>query len=169
MTEPLAWFGGRLATGLRDVTSDLGALDSRGFWAVLVTFEGAVTCARFDEVRRCALPERPWQGPARSTWRTSMDEPRYRAAVRHVRDLIAAGEVYQVNVCRVLEGGAAGRRRPRRAGRCAGRCPPRAARRPAGAAGARGGGGVGVAGALPVPPGPGGRVRADQGHRPRAR
>jgi len=103
MTEPLAWFGGRLATGLRDVTSDVGALDSRGFWAVLVTFEGAVTCARFEEVRRSALPRRPWRGPARSTWRTSMDEPTYRAAVRHVRDLIAAGEVYQVNVCRVLE------------------------------------------------------------------
>lgn len=103
MTEPLAWFGGRLATGLRDVTSDLGALDSRGFWAVLVPFEGAVTCARFEEVRRCALPRRPWQGPARPAWRSSMDELTYLAAVRHVRDLIAAGEVYQVNVCRVLE------------------------------------------------------------------
>ena len=37
---PLAWFGGRLATGLVDVTDDLAALDSAGWWAVVVTFEG---------------------------------------------------------------------------------------------------------------------------------
>ena len=37
---PLAWFGGTLATGLADVTRDPAALDSRGWWAVLATFEG---------------------------------------------------------------------------------------------------------------------------------
>ncbi|MDQ1601991.1 MAG: para-aminobenzoate synthetase component, partial [Actinomycetota bacterium] len=48
---PLAWFGGRLATGLVDVTDDLTALDTAGWWAVVVTFEGHVTCARFVDVR----------------------------------------------------------------------------------------------------------------------
>ena len=51
-----AYVGGRLATGLRDVTSDLGALDSSGFWVVVVTFEGEVTCARFADVRPASLP-----------------------------------------------------------------------------------------------------------------
>lgn len=37
---PLAVVGGRLATGLVDVTSDLAALDSTGFWAVVLPFEG---------------------------------------------------------------------------------------------------------------------------------
>ena len=53
---PLAWFGGRLATGLAEVTDDPAALDTGGWWAVVVTFEGRVTCARFDDVRDAPLP-----------------------------------------------------------------------------------------------------------------
>ena len=45
-----------LGTGLRDVTSDLGALDSEGFWAVVLPYSGAPVCARFDHVR----PATPW-------------------------------------------------------------------------------------------------------------
>ncbi|MBV8296264.1 MAG: hypothetical protein JO085_05455, partial [Acidimicrobiia bacterium] len=46
--DPLAVVGGRCFTGLRDVTSDLSALDSSGFWVVALSFEGDVACARFD-------------------------------------------------------------------------------------------------------------------------
>ena len=46
--EPAGWLGGRLATGLRDVTNDLGALDSAGRWAVCVSFEGQATLVRFE-------------------------------------------------------------------------------------------------------------------------
>ena len=49
-TESHGWFGGRLATGLVEVTDDLAALDSHGWWAVVVTFEGTVVCARFADV-----------------------------------------------------------------------------------------------------------------------
>ena len=42
-----AHVGGRLVVGLRESRNDLAALDEPGFWAVAVTFEGAVTCARF--------------------------------------------------------------------------------------------------------------------------
>ena len=102
-TSPLAVVGGRLLTRLMDVTSDLAALDSSGQWAVVVTFEGDVTCARFDSVR----PARPWPGPAwvgppRSAWRTSLDRHAFCAGVNAIRDAIAAGDVYQVNLCRVL-------------------------------------------------------------------
>ena len=98
----LASFGGVVATGLLDVTHDIEALDSAGWWAVAITFEGEALCARFADVRPRALPPTPWNGPPRSAWSSSMDRFAYTHAVEHVRDLIADGEVYQVNVCRVL-------------------------------------------------------------------
>lgn len=101
--EPLAVLGGRLLTGLRDVTADLGALDSTGFWAVVLPFEGVPVCARFADVRP-ARPwrGRPWQGPARDAWTTSLDAAQFAAGVQEVRAVIAAGGVYQVNLTRRL-------------------------------------------------------------------
>jgi para-aminobenzoate synthetase component 1 len=99
---PLAWFGGRLATGLVDVTDDLTALDTAGWWAVLVTFEGRVTCARFADVRDAALPAAPWPGVPTSAWSSSMSRAEYVEKVGLVRAGIAAGDFYQVNLCRVL-------------------------------------------------------------------
>jgi para-aminobenzoate synthetase component 1 len=100
--EPFAWFGGRLATGLADVTDDLSSLDGAGWWAVVVDFEGTVRCARFADVREAALPPGSWPGVALDTWSSSMSRERYVAAVGAVRDGIAVGDYYQVNVCRVL-------------------------------------------------------------------
>jgi para-aminobenzoate synthetase component 1 len=97
-----AYVGGRLATGLQDVTSDLGALDSSGFWVVVVTFEGAVTCARFSHVRPAPLPTGRWAGVDPGAWSTSLSAIAYQHAVEAVRAEIADGNVYQVNVCRVL-------------------------------------------------------------------
>ncbi|GLF96340.1 chorismate-binding protein [Streptomyces yaizuensis] len=102
---PLARFGPLVATGLRDVTSDPEALDSAGFWAVAADFEGALTCARFDRVHREAVPAAvpgQWRGPARDAWNSSLDRAGYTAGVRRIREHIAAGEVYQANLCRVL-------------------------------------------------------------------
>jgi para-aminobenzoate synthetase component 1 len=98
---PLAVVGGRLATELVDVTSDLAALDSSGFWAVVLPFEGPAVCARFAQVR----PARPWPGPAwkgpeHDAWTTSLDEAAFRAGVAEIRAAIAAGDVYQVNLTR---------------------------------------------------------------------
>ncbi len=100
--EPLAWFGGRLATGLVEVTDDLSVLDGGGWWAVVVDFEGRATCARFNETRTAPPPPGTWPGVAREAWASSMCRDTYGAAVARVRDEIAAGEVYQVNVCRTL-------------------------------------------------------------------
>jgi para-aminobenzoate synthetase component 1 len=101
--QPLAVVGGLLFTGLRDVTSDLGALDGEGWWAVVVPYEGVPVCARFDRVR----PARPWpgprwQGPAPGSWVSSLDRAAYERGVDAVREGIAAGDVYQVNLCRVM-------------------------------------------------------------------
>ncbi|MEU5086738.1 chorismate-binding protein [Streptomyces sp. NPDC021356] len=102
---PLARFGDRVATGLTDVTSDPAALDSTGFWAVAADYEGRLTCARFRDVRKEPVPAPApgaWRGPAAGDWTSSLDRAAYTAAVRRIRAHIAAGEVYQVNLCRVL-------------------------------------------------------------------
>ncbi|MEV4613643.1 chorismate-binding protein [Kitasatospora sp. NPDC049258] len=107
----MARFGGLLVTGLREVTSDPAALDSTGFWAVAHDFEGRLICARFDELRPDPTPPGGattgaagggWLGPHPDSWHSSLDRTAYTAGVRRIREHIAAGEVYQANLCRVL-------------------------------------------------------------------
>jgi para-aminobenzoate synthetase component 1 len=98
---PLAVVGGRLATELVDVTSDLRALDSSGFWAVVLPFEGDPICARFASVRPARpWPGEPWRGPAVEDWTSSLSAERFQDGVRSIRQSIAAGDVYQVNLTR---------------------------------------------------------------------
>jgi para-aminobenzoate synthetase component 1 len=100
---PLAVVGGRLATDLVDLTDDLAALDSVGFWAVVLPFEGAPICARFGHVRPARpWPGRPWTGPPAGTWTSSLSEDEFKAGVRSIRASIEAGDVYQVNLTRRL-------------------------------------------------------------------
>ncbi|MBO2450855.1 chorismate-binding protein [Actinomadura barringtoniae] len=100
MREAFAHVGGLLATGLADVTSDLAALDSRGWWAVVVTYEGKVTCARFDDVRPAPHPDGPWAPPGE--WESSLSQAAYEGGVERIRAAIAEGTVYQANLCRIL-------------------------------------------------------------------
>ncbi|MGP3999683.1 chorismate-binding protein [Streptomyces sp. 8N706] len=102
---PLARFGSLVAADLRDVTSDPAALDSSGFWAVVADFEGRLVCARFGDVRHEPVPAAvpgAWYGPGAGDWTSSLDHTAYTAGVRRIREHIAAGEVYQANLCRVL-------------------------------------------------------------------
>jgi len=101
--QPLAVVGGRLATDLADVTSDLTALDSEGFWTVVLPFDGPPICARFRNVRPARpWPGEPWQGPPADAWRSSLGADAFEAGVRSIRESIAAGDVYQVNLTRRL-------------------------------------------------------------------
>ena len=101
--EPMAWFGGRLATGLAEVTDDPATLDLGGWWAVVVTFEGRLVGARFDDVREAPLPPAPpWPGVPADAWRSSMSKQQYVGGVARIRAGVAAGDYYQVNLCRVL-------------------------------------------------------------------
>ncbi|RFU41895.1 anthranilate synthase component I family protein [Actinomadura logoneensis] len=95
-----AHVGGMLATGLAEVTSDPAALDSRGWWAVVVSYEGKITCARFEDVRPAPHPDGPWRPPGE--WRSSLDRDEYLRGVERIRAAIADGVVYQANLCRVL-------------------------------------------------------------------
>jgi para-aminobenzoate synthetase component 1 len=100
---PLAVVGGRLATDLVDLTHDLGALDSIGFWAVVLPFEAPPICARFAHVRAARpWPGPPWRGPDAGAWTSSLSDAAFKAGVRSIRASIAAGDVYQVNLTRRL-------------------------------------------------------------------
>jgi len=103
VTPARARFGGVLATGLLDVTSDPRALDGTGWWAVVAPYDAAPVFARFADVTTAGAGGGAWCGPAPDAWRSSMTREQYVAAVEHVRARIAAGDVYQANVCRVLE------------------------------------------------------------------
>lgn len=101
----MARFGGLVASELRDVTSDPSALDSSGFWAVCADFEGRLVCARFGTVRTEPVPAPvpgAWRGPGAGDWVSSLDRAAYTAGVHRIREHIAAGEVYQANLCRVM-------------------------------------------------------------------
>ena len=103
--EPFAVVGGFVASGLVDLTTDLSALDATGWWAVVIPFDGVPVCARFDRRRPTgSLPRapRPWIGPERSSWASSLTQPEFAGRVESIRESIAAGDVYQVNLTRQL-------------------------------------------------------------------
>ena len=102
-----ARFGSVLARGVDTVTDDPDAL-TEGFWAVVVTFEGRLTAVRMREVDRDAGaaggPDTAGRWAAlEGDWRSSLGEREYLEGVGEVRRRVAAGTVYQVNLCRVLE------------------------------------------------------------------
>ncbi len=107
--EPMAAFAGILATDLVDVVdlvADPGVVERGGWWGVVGTFEGALTGYRFADVRRSPPAGRGahpvWSGPKPADWTTSLDHDEYTAGVEIIRERIAAGDVYQVNLCRML-------------------------------------------------------------------
>jgi para-aminobenzoate synthetase component I len=100
---PLCVVGDRIGTGLLDVTSDLCALESEGFWAVVLPYSGDPVCARFAHVRPATTwPGAPWFGPSIDAWSSSLDRVAFTNGVRTIRAAIAAGDVYQVNLTRRL-------------------------------------------------------------------
>lgn len=103
-----AWFGGLRATRpVECVRLPAGAARlASGFWVVVLEFEGSGRAWRFGDVVRdspAAPPDQLWRGPRADAWRSSLDERAYLAGVAAVRAAVRAGDVYQVNVCRVLE------------------------------------------------------------------
>lgn len=89
------------ATGLAEISHDPSVLDDGNFWAVVQTFEGEQTFARFDEVRSSIFPKLTWQ-PLDSQWSSSKVREQYIDYVTTIQGAISEGTVYQVNACRVL-------------------------------------------------------------------
>nr|WP_297422406.1 chorismate-binding protein [uncultured Actinotalea sp.] len=122
-----AWFAGVEATGVLesvDLSRDDTPLRSGGFWAVVGDFEGPVRAWRFADVRRPgpepvrasgrgpgapAAPGAPvavvrgWRGPDPDAWRSTLERAAYCDRVEGIREAIRQGDVYQVNLCRVLQ------------------------------------------------------------------
>lgn len=92
------------ATGLLDIADSAAVLDTGGKWAVVITYEGRITAARFACWRQepASAVAGPWRGPARDAWCSSMTQDHYEWAVTAVQERIGLGEVYQANVCRIL-------------------------------------------------------------------
>ncbi|WP_082569741.1 chorismate-binding protein [Knoellia sp. Soil729] len=93
------------ASGIDAVTHDVDEIAS-GFWAVVLTFEGNLTAVRMSSVARDAdlavdLARPTWAG-VDGRWERSLDDTAYLKGVSEIRERIARGTVYQVNLCRVL-------------------------------------------------------------------
>ena len=97
-----AVLGGFMGTGLVEVSSDLGALDTHGRWAVALPYKGAPVLAHFAHWEPWDGVTGRWSGPASHLWTSSMDQIAYVNAVVKTREAIAAGTVYQANICRVM-------------------------------------------------------------------
>jgi para-aminobenzoate synthetase component 1 len=107
-----AWFAGlRLAGAVECIDlADPSPMDRGGVWVVVAEFEGPGRAWRFRDVERAPdLPATPsrtpgasWKGPESSAWESSMTREQYVDGVGVIRKQVRAGEVYQVNLCRVL-------------------------------------------------------------------
>jgi len=96
--------GTHLASELVETSNDLKSLRKPGFWVVLGSFEGKWRLARFAKVEQRNLPraKSSWNAISDSSWQSTLDKGAYCSYVERIREKIAAGEVYQVNACRVL-------------------------------------------------------------------
>lgn len=93
-------------------------LNDGNFWAVLITYEGEPTFAQFSSVeydqeeaffsyaeqnKQSKQSKQSNWNPPNNPWRSSLNQSEYLAAVREVRNAIERGDVYQINLCRILE------------------------------------------------------------------
>lgn len=101
-SEALAHLGGLWAHDLQEVARDPAAVESGGRWAVVIPYAGPPIFARFARWVSEAPRRSPGGWSCGDRWSTSLDEHAYTSGVRRIQDHIAAGDVYQVNLCRVL-------------------------------------------------------------------
>lgn len=77
-------------------------IDDRLYWFLASTFEGECVSIGFSSCAPLNEVGGRWPGVSRDAWSSSLDEHAYMAAVTRTREYIAAGDVYQANICRVL-------------------------------------------------------------------
>lgn len=99
---------GRWARDLVEISDDPAVLHDGNFWAVIITYEGDYIFARFDDVKENQEEEFlrfaarvNWE-PPQEEWSSSLGEKEYVTAVERVREGISRGDVYQINLCRIL-------------------------------------------------------------------
>lgn len=95
------WMNGISAQNCVEIRHDFAALEEPGFWAVIGTFEGDFTFARFTDVTDNSFVSSEPR-PVIGQWRSDTSRSEYIAYVDRIREQIADGWVYQVNACRIL-------------------------------------------------------------------
>ena len=101
LSESIFWMNGRLATNCVEISEDPTSLDKDGFWVTLQSFEGKFICAKFLNVTESELPPKEWRKIS-STWQSSQSQSTFEGNVKEIKNRIADGDIYQVNLCRVL-------------------------------------------------------------------
>ena len=101
LSESIFWMNGRLATNCVEISEDPNSLDKVGFWVTLQSFEGKFICARFATITEAQLPPKAWSKISGS-WKSSQLQDAFEKNVIEIKNRIANGEIYQVNLCRVL-------------------------------------------------------------------
>ena len=102
--------GVRATTPVEHINASTSAerLAQGGFWVIVGTFDGRIDAWRFDDVEYLEPVKEPpaldnaWHGPDATAWRSSLSRREYRAGVERIRAHIREGDVYQVNLCRIL-------------------------------------------------------------------
>lgn len=103
-TTAVAHLGGLWAWDPVEIATDLRVLDGGGRWAVVLPYDREPILVRFERWSPTPPFESvgPWSGIDRGAWHSSLDEDAYIASVRTIQRRIAAGDIYQANLCRVL-------------------------------------------------------------------
>lgn len=101
LSNSIFWMDGQLATECVEISNDPSSLDKPGFWVTVKSFEGDFQAARFEKVESAPPPFANWERLQRD-WISSQNQMEYEGNVEKVKELIAAGGVYQVNLCRTL-------------------------------------------------------------------
>ena len=104
--QPVAFFGDKRASGLLRVSRDPTDL-TRGWWAVVQTFEGEFFGFEFEHIDHGNPADTEQLTDADQlldpqSWESSISQAQYEIGVGRVREAIADGWVYQTNFCRVL-------------------------------------------------------------------
>lgn len=101
--SPAARVGSWWARDLVEVRTDVRALEEPGRWVVALSFDGAIVASRFATWANEPLsPVGTWEGIPAHSWVSSARRDQFCSGVSDIRGRIAAGDVYQVNLCRVL-------------------------------------------------------------------
>jgi para-aminobenzoate synthetase component 1 len=101
LSESIFWMDGQLASECVEISNDPSSLDKPGFWVTVKSFEGDFLSARFEKVEKAQPPFAVWE-KLKSNWISSQNQVKYESNVERVKQLIATGDVYQVNLCRIL-------------------------------------------------------------------
>ncbi len=101
MQEPRAVVAGRLLTKPTAVATSPAEITENGYWVVLARFDREFKAVRFanSEPVENLMPE---IFTPITNWRSSLSQQQYEAGVIQIQAEIAAGWVYQVNLCRIL-------------------------------------------------------------------